>query len=483
MQALRRDSWQSKTHLNRRGLFQLGGASLFGMHLTGLLQAQAAQQAGVLGTNRSAIKSCILIFYYGGPSHLDMFDMKPDAPSEIRGEFKPIATSVPGVQIGEHLPMTARVMDKIAIVRSMHHKTRLAAHDPACHHMLTGRVHPAGDANVGETPESFPSYGAVLSYQRRYQPLDVPHASLPFVMRNVIQNMGQTPGFLGAAFAPFQILANPATLTYRSDALKLATGMTFGKLEQRKNLLDAIERTQQSVHANGPQTLSVLYEKAFDLLGSERVRRAMDIEQEDEKTRRRYGFGKVGQSFQDGPFGDNGAQLGIARNMRGLNLLLARRLVEAGVPFVNIYDFKQQGKNWDSHSDNFNQLKDHLLPSADQALSALIEDLDDRGLLDSTLVVATGEFGRTPRINKNAGRDHWPDCYSVLLAGGGVKGGLVFGSSDKAGAYPDTDPVTPGDLAATIFSRFGLDPGSELLDSFDRPHRLAEGRPIHALFA
>jgi uncharacterized protein (DUF1501 family) len=185
----------------------------------------------------------------------------------------------------------------------------------------------------------------------------------------------------------------------------------------------------------------------------------------------------------EGGGGGNGAEMGYARHMRGQNLLLARRLVEAGVPFVNVYDFKQQGQNWDAHFKCANQHRTHLLPQADRSLSALIEDLDARGLLDSTLVVAMGEFGRTPKINREGGRDHWPDCYTVLLAGGGVRGGAVYGSSDRIGAFPATDPVTPGDLAATIFWRFGLDPAAEIRDQGGRPHRLAEGRPVAKLFA
>ena len=470
--------------MNRRQWLIDGGLGLFGLNLAGLLQARAATEDGSHERKReSQLKACILIFYYGGPSHLDTLDLKPNAAAEVRGQFSPIATAAPGVHICEPLPMTARMMDKIAIIRSMHHKQRLAAHDPACHHMLTGRVHPAGDRNVGETPESFPSYGAVLSYLGRHKRLEVPLASLPFVMRNIQQNMGQTAGFLGPAYNPFRIEADPGTLTYQADALKLRDGMTLKQLRQRERLLKLIERSaEHPVQSQQTARLRVYYEKAFDLLGSQRVRQALNIEQEDQKTRQRYGYGPAGQSYQDGPFGDNGAHLGISRNMRGLNLLMARRLVEAGVPFVNVYDFKQQGKNWDSHSDNFTQHKDHLLPMADRALSALIEDLDQRGMLDSTLVVATGEFGRTPKINASAGRDHWPDCYSVLLAGGGVKGGFVYGSSDKIGAYPETDAVTPGDLAATIFAHFGFDPSTEIHDPTGRPYRIAEGRSIDDLF-
>ena len=462
----------------------LRGSSLVGLNLAGLLQARAALGDSIGRPNRPPqIRACILIFYYGGPSQLDTWDLKPNAAAEIRGEFNPIATAAPGVHICEHLPRTAKLMDKIAIIRSMHHEVRLSAHDPACHHMLTGRVHPAGNVNVGETPESFPSYAAVLSYLWRYRQLDVPHAALPFVMRNVLTNMGQTPGFLGPAYDPVRIEADPDTLTYGAEALRLREGMTLGQLGERERLLEAISRlSEHPVRSRQAAALRLHYEKAFDLLGSERVRRALDVEREDPKTHERYGYEEAGQSYQDGPNGDTGAELGIARSMRGLNLLLARRLVEAGVPFVNVYDFKQQGKNWDSHKDIFKQKKEFLLPAADRALAALIEDLDQRGLLETTLVVAMGEFGRTPKINRYVGRDHWPDCSSLLLAGGGVKGGSVYGSSDRAAAYPESDPVTPGDLAATLFSRFGLDPTTEIHDPFGRPHPIADGKPLDDLF-
>lgn len=222
--------------------------------------------------------------------------------------------------------------------------------------------------------------------------------------------------------------------------------------------------------------------KAYRLLDSPALHRALDITQEPLKVRERYGFGAEPATVGEGGGGGNGSELGYARQMRGQNLLLARRLVEAGVPFVNVYDFRQQGQNWDAHFKGANQHKTHLLPQADRGLSALIEDLEVRGMLDSTLVVAMGEFGRTPKINREGGRDHWPDCYTVLLAGGGVRGGAVFGSSDKLGAYPATDPVTPADLAATIYWRFGINPASEIHDRTGRPFKLAEGEPVRAVF-
>ena len=469
--------------LSRRGLLQIGGFGLMGLDLAGLFRAKAVQASRSPAlTPKPRATSCILIFYYGGPSHLDTFDMKPLAPVEVRGEFQSIATTVPGLRISEHLPQTAKLMHKAALIRSMHHSMR--AHDSACIETLTGRTPVGGDqAIIPETPTSYPCHGASISYLRRHEKQVLSHAALPYVMHNIPRTPGQTAGFLGSAYAPFQIDGDPETLTYRADILDLQEGVTSQRLERRKALLGTID------HASGGFTGSVSatsmqasYEKAFDLLGSETVRRALDIEEEDARTRARYGYGPAGQSYRDGGAGPTGAELGIARNMRGLNLLMARRLVEAGVPFVNVYDFKQQGKNWDSHRHNFSQHKDILLPRADQALSALIEDLDERGLLNSTLVIAVGEFGRTPKINKNAGRDHWPDCYSALLFGAGVQGGLVYGASDKIGAYPDQDPVSPGDLAATLFWCFGLNPESEIHDATGRPYRLAEGEPLHGLF-
>ncbi|HTN04491.1 MAG TPA: DUF1501 domain-containing protein [Planctomycetaceae bacterium] len=227
---------------------------------------------------------------------------------------------------------------------------------------------------------------------------------------------------------------------------------------------------------------SLAYDKACRLLEAVELRQALDLSREDVRLRDKYGYGPAPLSVGEGGGGGNGAELAFGRQMRGQNLLLARRLVEAGVPFVNVYDFRQQGQNWDAHFKCFNQHKTHLLPLADQSLAALIEDLDQRGLLDSTLVVAMGEFGRTPRINGDGGRDHWPDCYSLLLAGGGVQGGLVHGSSDAFGEFPATDPVTPADLAATIYSRFGLDAQTEIHDQTGRPWRIADGRPLTQLF-
>jgi hypothetical protein len=459
--------------LTRRQLLQFAGASL-GLNLGGLWQAQAAG-ASPLVTNRP-IRACILLFYYGGPSHLDTFDLKPHAPAEVRGEFRPISTSAPGVRICEHLPRLSRWMHKVALVRSVTHSARL--HDSASIHALTGRPLDGTDRELfSALPQVYPSYGSAVAYVQRGRNLDVSFASLPFTFHNVVDVPCQGAGFLGASFDPLRIEASPTTRTYQIEMLTPATGVDTGRVQQRQRLLHKLEQaTANDARKRG------LYDKALRLLHSDAIRRALDIRQEPLRIRERYGFSTDPVAVGEGGGGGNGAEMGYGRQLRGQNLLLARRLVEAGVPFVNIYDFKQQGQNWDAHFKCFNQHKTHLLPIADQSLSALLEDLDARGLLDSTLVVVMGEFGRTPKINRDIGRDHWPDCYTVLLAGGGVKGGAVHGTSDRLGAYPASDPVTPGDLAATIFWRFGIDPATEIHDQTGRPHRLAPGEPLRRLF-
>lgn len=466
--------------LSRRSLLRLGVGGL-GLSLTGLLQARASARP-IESSGLPPLKACVLVFYYGGPSHLDTYDLKPDAPAEVRGEFKPIATSVPGLFVCEHLPKMARCMHKVALIRSMHHQNRL--HDSASTEALTGRQPPTGDREeFAPIKQVFPSYGASLSYFRRELQLDVPHAALPFVFHNVIDVPCQGGGFLGSTYDPLQINVDSESRVYSAGALALPVGQSAISLRDRRRLLTSLQEKSiaaaQSLQMGRWQLSS---DKAFQLLGSESFRKALDLSRESSQTRDRYGYDSAPVAIGSGGGGGNGAEMGFARQMRGQNLLLARRLVEAGVPFVNVFDFRQQGQNWDAHHQNFEQHKTHLLPLADRSLSALIEDLDARGLLDTTLVVAMGEFGRTPKINKNGGRDHWPDCYSVLLAGGGVHGGAVFGASDRTGAYPARDPVTPADLAATIFWRFGIDPSSEIHDLTGRPWRVADGQPLRSLF-
>ena len=467
----------------RREWLRMASGSV-GLNLAGLWRAQATHASGsaIFSGQFSAIKSCIVVFYYGGPSHLDTYDMKPEGPSDIRGEFQPIATSAPGIYVCEHLPHMSRVMHKVALIRTMHHQNRL--HDSASTESLTGRPSPNGDREeFAPISQFFPCFGASLSYLWQKQQIEVPHAALPFVFHNVVDTPCQGGGFLGNKFDPLQITLDIESRSYRAGALALPAGRTPAMVTDRRRLLDALEVASSPMPSSqvGAQWQQFC-DKAFQLLGSERLRSALDLSAESQRTRDRYGYGPDPLSVGEGGGGGNGGEMGFGRQMRGQNLLVARRMVEAGIPFVNVYDFRQQGQNWDAHFKNFNQHKTHLLPLADQSLSALIEDLDERGLLDTTLVVAMGEFGRTPKINRDGGRDHWPDCYTVLLAGGGVRGGAVHGVSDNMGAFPASDPVTPADLAATIFWRFGIDPATEIHDLTGRPHRLAEGQPIRDLF-
>jgi hypothetical protein len=285
-------------------------------------------------------------------------------------------------------------------------------------------------------------------------------------MYNVVMLPGQRAGFLGSAYDPMQVSGDPSAADFRLGELELPGDISADRLGRREALLHEVEgqlRRAEGAAARAPSGAIDAYRaRALSLLGSEPVRRAFDLTREDPRVRDRYGRTKHGQS-----------------------VLLARRLVEAGVRYVTVYDHMVNGQtaNWDAHESVFPRLKDDLLPPADRAFAALIEDLTARGLLDSTLVIALGEFGRSPKVNKSAGRDHWPYCFSAVLAGGGVRGGTVYGSSDKLGAYPESNPVTPSDLAATLFWRFGLDPESEIRDLTDRPYRLAEGQPVRALFA
>ena len=438
--------------LSRRHLLHLAGSGCLGFNLAGLLRAQAAQPVAQSASSSSApIKACIFIFYYGGPSHLDTFDPKPDAPAEVRGEYRTIATSVPGVRVCEHLPRTARLMNRLALVRSMHHPMR--NHNSAAAETLTGRTPAGGDQELlADDPRGLPTLGSAVSYALGSRAGVLPYVALPYTLYNVVQLPGQTPGLLGGAYDRFQVDGEPSTPNFRIAALDGAAD-----LGNRAALLHRLD----CVTLPGPATRAGAYrDRALRLLASPEVRRLFDLSKEPAQLRDRYGRNRLGQS-----------------------LLLARRLVEGGVHFVAAFDGQTNGQdaNWDSHEKLFARHR-QLIPPSDQAFSALIEDLETRGLLDTTLVVAMGEFGRTPKVNPSGGRDHWPDCYTALLAGGGVRGGSVYGASDRIGAYPAVDPVRPGDMAATIFWRFGIEPDQEVRDQTDRPFKLADGQPIRKLF-
>jgi hypothetical protein len=462
--------------LSRRGFVRFAGASYLGLSLGGLLRARSAGAAipdARIG-GLKPIRACIVLFYYGGPSHLDTYDMKPNAPAEVRGDFRPISTAVPGLQICEHMPRMARVMDKVAVVRSVHHAALL--HDSASIHALTGRPLEGPDRELfAPLPQFYPSYGSSVAYMSRDSRQEVPFASLPYVFHNVVPTPCQGAGFLGSDYDPLRIDVEPDRRMYPVESLRLRDGMDMTRLRRRRDLLEKLNGDLRAARSLGPY-----YDKALNLLESDLISDAVDLTREPQSVRERYGFDSA--PVAKGEVNGGGGEMAYGRQMRGQNLLLARRLVEAGVPFVNVYDCKTQGQNWDAHVNCASQHKNYLLPLADSALSALIDDLESRGLLESTLILAMGEFGRTPTINGSAGRDHWPHCYSVLLAGGGVQGGAVYGSSDSHGAYPTSNPVTPGDLAATIFWRFGIDHSAEIHDLTGRPHRLATGEPLRELF-
>jgi hypothetical protein len=447
-----RHSWFPRRSFLKASLF-----GLLGLEVNAVLGGLRAE-----GIAKSPVKSCIFVFFYGGPSQLDTWDMKPEAPREVRGPFSSIATNVPGLRLCEHMPMTARVMDRLAVIRTMHHP--MTNHNAAAVEAFCGRTPLKGDLELlaNDSSTDFPCFGSALQYVKPREGSVPSHIALPHVLHNVVVLPGQTAGFLGARFNPLQITRDPNDSGFGLGGLELPIELTPDRLEDRRSLARSMNSSlREADRRSAGGMLDHYTDRAFSLLRSASVRRAFDIATEEPRVRDRYGRTTLGQS-----------------------LLLARRLVEADVRFISVHDKIHNGQlaNWDSHENNFDRLKDDLLPPADRGFSALIEDLSARGLLESTLVVAMGEFGRTPKINPGSGRDHWPNCYSVILAGGGIRGGTTFGTSDRLAAYPDSDGVTPGDLAATIFDRFGIDPKTEIRDASGRPYHLADGEPLRRLY-
>jgi hypothetical protein len=400
---------------------------------------------------------------WGGPSQLESFDLKPAAADGIRGEFKPIDTKMPGIRICEHLPKLAQMTDKYAIIRSLTHTG--TNHGTSAYHMLTGHIHATPGTLRHPTPADFPSVGCAVGKFGK-QPKDVPaYVSLPAVMVDGDggEVPGQGPGLLGQRWAPFWALGDPSQADFSIDTLHLPGDVDRGRLRERIALQAGFDRRAENIaKLTGPQVLDGHYERAFRLLQSDKARKAFDLASEPEKVRERFGWHYFGQSC-----------------------ILARRLVEAGVPMLTVYWGRGAPAalgNWDTHSDNFNLMKNDLLPICEQALTALLDDLHQRGLLDETMVVWFGEFGRTPKINKNAGRDHWGFCQSALIAGAGVRGGQVYGSSDGSAAYAAELPVSPDDLAATIFESLGVNTEQEMQDPVGRPQPLCSGKPVRGLF-
>ncbi len=459
--------------LHRRdAMIRLGQIGLGSMSLPGLLAAESRAAAGT----RPKAKSCILLFLWGGPSQPDMWDMKPDAPEGIRSQFKPIDTNVPGIQICDQMPLSARLADKYAIIRSMSHESN--NHEPSVYHALTGRRNPTlvVPANARKRGD-FPGVGAIVS---AFTPPSGLPASVTIpqpVGHDGFNYAGTYAGFLGPRFDPMEVRQSTpeSNKTEGTHSLGLPAGLTRSRLVSRYGLLrvmEAEDRWLQSAPAT--QGLDASREQAYRMVASPLAKKAFDLEQEDPRLRDRYGRNDYGESF-----------------------LLARRLIESGVRLVTATWLYFVPKNnrilnvWDTHggtadlgnATGFAMLKaDYGIPPFDLAYSALIEDLSMRGLLDETLVVTVGEFGRTPKINPQQGREHWGMCYSALVAGGGIRGGQVYGSSDKLGAYPRENPVAPEDLLATIYHALGIDPAAEIRDRQNRPYRISEGTPVTALF-
>ncbi len=455
--------------VTRREAMRVGGLSLFaGMTLPRLLRA--AESASSVRPGKA--KSVILFNLLGGPSQQDMFDMKPDAPVEVRGEFQPSSTSLPGLQICEHMPNTAKVMHKACVIRSVTHGYN--AHNPL--NILTGF---SGGAfgQLRPEPTDPPDIGAVCQYLKM-GPRDMPGAvcmpCYPGWGESVnypgIRRPGPYGGFLGNQYDPLFSVCQPtfdrAPKTPHYDpvipmgeptlpSLEELPGITVNRLDRRRSMLDQLDSQFEVTRNSGAlDRLSHFQKRAFDMLITSKTREAFDLSHESAATRTAYG-----------------------RTLSGSSLLIARRLVEASVPFISVHAeiFGNNGHSYDMHENNFGMLKQCNLPILDQAYPALIEDLDARGLLDSTLVVVMGEMGRSPRVNGKAGRDHWPQCGFSLLAGGGVKRGCVFGESDKQAAYPISHPVSPGDLVATIYQLLGIDPHLTVPDPLGRPIHVAHG--------
>lgn len=457
---------------SRRAILRAGSVGLFGLSLPRLFAGQEASAKGppIKPSDLGRAKACILLFMWGGPAHQDTWDLKPQAPAEVRGEFQPIPTQTPGIFISEHFPRLAKRTNDLAIVRSMTHGD--VNHTTSTHYLLTGQPPPPG----GDLRSDWPHMGAVLAKLGAGKPPLPPFVSMRPKLENTVprfveQSHGQFAGWLGQQFDPLTIDANPALSDYRVGDFVLQPELTTTRLGRREQLLQDLEHQLRSfAERNSSRTMSAHYQRAFDLLDSAVGKQAFDLTQESPETRERYG-----------------------QNPHGQSVLQARRLVERGVPLVTVFwpndGIKNVSVYWDTHSRNFIDLKDRLMPVADQALSALIDDLKARGLFEETLVVWTGEFGRTPKIgqrNSDAGagkdgRDHWPNCFTSVLAGGGISGGQAYGASDRHAAYPASDAVKPVDLIATIYHLLGVDRELTLKDAQGRPLVICPGQPLSRL--
>jgi hypothetical protein len=453
--------------LNRREWLRIGGLGAFGLSLPGLLEArQATVPGGVSGAFGKA-KACIVLFLMGGPPQHETWDPKPDAPAEIRGDLRPIASSIPGLRVGELMPRAARLAHRCAVLRAVSSNDN--AHSSSGYWMLTGTPHQplqAENAKPG-APNDWPCFGAVVKKLRGNKGSLPAAITIPEHIWNTgkLDWPGQTAGFLGRAYDPWLLTCDPNAADFQVPGLAMPGDMPALRFDSRVSLLKQVNRHLDRVDQGGGFIRhNAQSQQAFDLLRASKARGAFDLDQEPTAVRDRYGRHRFGQS-----------------------VLLARRLVEAGASLVQVNWTREKGGSdsnpvWDTHQKNTERLKTALMPPMDLAFSALLEDLANRGMLDSTLVVWMGEFGRTPKINGAGGRDHWGHVYSVALAGGGVKGGVVHGTSDKIAAHPKDGRVPPQDLTATIFHCLGYHPDTEMRDSLGRPHPISRGDVMRQVF-
>ena len=457
-----------ETALARRTLLRAGGLGLLGMTMPKLLRAAEASAATAKIAPKA--KSVIFLFQWGGPSQIDILDMKPDAPKEYRSPHKQIRTSNPDIEICEQLPRMARHMDKCTVIRTLHHT--MNNHNSAGYYALSGHRPPSDDQRLRDLPDLYPAYGSVVSKlgpnADRAMPTSV---SYPHVIADGSRTPGQHASFLGKKHDPLFIPRDPNEDDFRLPELSLPENLTLDRVGARRGLQQIVDAQSRLLeYSEQARGLDDYYKNALAMLNSARVREAFDISKEPAWLRERYG-----------------------RTTYGQGCLLARRLAEAGVKFTTCYFARSIGGRrindggWDTHGfDNtrmYPVVEGYHLPITDQTLPTLLEDLEQRGMLDETLVVWMGEFGRTPKINKNASRDHWPKCYSVLLAGGGVKRGFIYGKSDKHASEPDENPVTPEDLTATIYYLLGIDPRAHIYDTQNRPLMISSGEPVMEVVA
>jgi uncharacterized protein (DUF1501 family) len=453
-------SFRQNARMSRRELLRLGGACGLALTLPNLLRAQA-QPRPAAGSTFGQARSVIVLYLHGGHAQQETWDPKPDGPSPARGEFGAIATSVPGVRIGELLPRSAQLMHKLAVIRSLSHGN--ANHVQASLTALSGHAHPPATESRGDFPPSpsdFPPFGAVLSQTRPSAGLPTWVQIGPLMRRNngtVLH--GQLPGFLGVRNSPFAVDQDLLPADVRIHAVSSDPTVPVLRLTDRGHLLDQVEQQRRELdQAADLQTFDAFHRRAFNILSSSATARAFDLAGEPAALRARYGRTQFGQ-----------------------RCLLARRLAEAGVPIINVHFCHTPDGSWDTHGNHFRDMKNLLCPTFDRAFAALVEDLDQRGLLAQTLVLATAEFGRTPSVNRAAGRDHWPWVYSVAMAGGGTRPGTVLGASDGIAAYPTAQPHDPRDLAATVYHLLGVPADTVVHDPTNRPHSLVVGEKIDGL--